>query len=260
MSSYFCNFFSIKNKSNKIFDFYKIRNIINDEYSINAKSERHYEKPINHKTNIKIIINLFKYIIVLNLIYLIQPLYNISLTTIELKASASYPILNTRFIGKPMAIYFEELTEENYNYQYINDYLYIKTNTNTSIIITLVWNESIGEVEIIPTSEIYYTDEYTTDRTDILLTDKNIVFTNDTISQTTNKATIIIKSKTDLSYNKKSIDEISTDEYNDKYSIIKTTNIDDLYEISTTANPEKKMSNLLKISKESHNLFLLKET
>ena len=261
MSYYYFNFFP---KLNKISDFYKKRNIIHEEYSINENSGRPYAKTINPKKympNIKAIRHLFKYLIILNFICPILSLYNISLKTIVLNESVSYRILNTRFIGKPIEIYFDNIEEGYFDRRYENDYLVIQVNISRSINITLVWNESIGEVEEIPTSEIYYKDEDTTYNTYYPLTERNSIFTNDAIqtdinnkfidehltdeklkentyiSQTTNKAKIIIDSNTDLPYSRKIEDQIFTDithdniELNDKYSTI--INNDALYETSS---------------------------
>ena len=48
---------------------------------------------------------IFKFLLILNIVYPILSNYSISIETIELNESV-YPILYTRYIGKPIEIYF----------------------------------------------------------------------------------------------------------------------------------------------------------
>ena len=88
-------------------------------------------------------------IIILNIIYPILSLYNISLTTIGMNNCDFCKILYTEYIGKPINILIDDYIAIEYNdYQYKNNCLYIHSNKSV-INIILVWNDSLGEEDII---------------------------------------------------------------------------------------------------------------
>ena len=100
-------------------------------------------------------------LVMLNILCPILSLYNISLTTIEMDNSIYYKILYTKHIGRPIDILIcDEISGENYDIIYAKNYLYIRSNISR-INITLVWDDSIGERDIIySTDSTSLKDEY----------------------------------------------------------------------------------------------------
>ena len=109
----------------------------------------------------------FKFLHILNIVYPILSNYSISIETIELNESV-YPILYTRYIGKPIEIYFNNcLASENYDYEFRNYSLYFHSNYSYYNIV-FIWNDSFIDVE-----------NNGIDST--ILTDENIIETNNQI-------------------------------------------------------------------------------
>ena len=89
-----------------------------------------------------------KIIFILNILCPILSLYNISITTKRMKTNSYHKIYYTRYIGRPIEVYMNELILlENNNFKYKNNYLYIRSNQSVNHI-TLVWDDSIGEGDI----------------------------------------------------------------------------------------------------------------
>ena len=110
---------------------------------------------------------IFKFLLILNIVYPILSNYSISIETIELNESV-YPILYTRYIGKPIEIYFNNcLASENYDYEFRNYSLYFHSNYSYYNIV-FIWNDSFIDVE-----------NNGIDST--ILTDENIIETNNQI-------------------------------------------------------------------------------
>ena len=146
---------------------------------------------------IKAVYHFFQSLIIISLICPMLCSYNISLTTIEINESVYYPILNTRYIGKPIEIYINDsLLTENSDFKYKDYYLYIRSNYKV-IDVLLVWNESIAEVELneIVTTDLLFTEENSIDKTDQFTNNerintfinedtKDFIFTNNELKKT----------------------------------------------------------------------------
>ena len=139
------------------------------------------------------------------MIYPIVSLYNISLVTIEIKNYDYYPILNTRYIGKPMKIYFNDcLTNEDYDFKYENDYLFIRTNDNF-VNIVLSWDNSIGETVTDEFSkELFSTEEIMSDKTYLISKKENSKYVTDLIPKNKN-----IKFSREIPVDENKIEEIN---------------------------------------------------
>ena len=164
---------------------------------------------VNNQSNkdifLKSIIKFIKYLIIINLIYPIVSLYNISLVIIEIKNYDYYPILNTRYIGKPMKIYFNDcLTNEDYDFKYENDYLFIRTNDNF-VNIVLSWDNSIGETVTDEFSkELFSTEEIMSDKTYLISKKENSIYVTDLIPKNKN-----IKFSREIPVDENKIEEIN---------------------------------------------------
>ena len=93
-----------------------------------------------------------KIILILNIIFPIFSLYNITLTTTGMENSKYYKILYTKYIGRPIDIVIHDDIPNDIKYKN-NKYLYIRSNSD-KIKITLIWDDSIGEGD-----NIYYTTD-----------------------------------------------------------------------------------------------------
>ena len=197
-------------KKNRIFDKKSNTNLILNQKYIKGNIHKKFDEYSNKFISGKSIIYSFIYLIILSIIHPILSDYNITITTIELNESIYYPILNTYYIGKPIEINISDCSEyEVYDYKYIEDILYIRTNC-TFTNLTFVWDDTIGIVEhdIIRSTNIFTTDIYTDiiDTSNIILSDTYNIFKNEEttknfIDQTTNNQIIIDDIDTDTDTN-----------------------------------------------------------
>ena len=106
-----------------------------------------------------------KIILILNIIFQIFSLYNITLTTTGMENSKYYKILYTKYIGRPIDIVIhDDIPNVYYDIKYKNNkFLYIRSNSD-KIKITLIWDDSIGEGDnIYFTTDLSLIDETTYD-------------------------------------------------------------------------------------------------
>ena len=151
--------------------------------------------------------NSTKIIVILIILCPVLSLYNISINTTGMENWVYHKILYTRYIGRPIEILINDnIPIENKDFRYKNNYLYVRTKYS-QINVVLVWDDSIGEGDIIldSTNSLIIND------------DNNITKESDNINQNTNEIfsdkNIIIKktSRQEIMVKENTSEEIFTD-------------------------------------------------